>query len=253
MLQFNEDQKAVLLKDTKALFFAAQQLHEWVKENKLSDNMAKTLPSLIESHFVSIGKALDYDSHLMKEHEERYVEIRRVNQQVRDLENQLASSKPIDGVQQQLRVLRDTIYNWWTEKGFAHVSEITFSGWGSAIVEFSLSLDASSNALLNDKPVSEKKRKLNKIQDLIDLGFELEKEKESGSSWNVLDTPNNRQILTNMIIGRFPSVSISKMESWAKGGSKNNDTWTIWRMVASIHDLRDIPLLVDLNMNDNKV
>lgn len=243
MLKFNEDQKAVLLKDTKDLFFAAQQLHEWIKKEALSEGMAETLPSLIESHFVSIGKALNYESQLLKEHEQRYVEIRQANHRVRELEEQLASNKPVDGLQEQLRGLRDTIYNWWTGIGFAHVSEIEFSGWGSAVVQLSLSLDSSSSALLNDKPVSKKKSKLNKIQELVEKGFELVREDEHSNRWEVLDTLNNRQLLTKMIINRFPSVNISKMESWAKGGKKNNDTWTIWRMDIAIHNLQDIPCI----------
>jgi hypothetical protein len=237
----NEDQKVKLLKDTKDLFFAAKQLHDWLEKGTLAKDMSSVLPSLIESHFVSISNALDYESALVKEHEQRHVEIRRANQRARDLEQQLASSKPIDGLAEQLHGLERIVYDWWKEEGFNHISETTFTGHGSMRIEFSFMLDTHTSALIDDKPVTNVKKKANKINQLIERGFELEKEDENSRSWNVLDTSNNRRLLTEMIIDRFPSVNISKIDAWAKGGRNNNEKWTIWRLEAYIHDLRDIP------------
>jgi hypothetical protein len=241
----NEDQKAMLLKDTKDLFFAAKQLHEWLEKGQLLKDMSAVLPSLIESHFVSISKALDYSSHLTKEHEERHIEIRRANQRAHDLEKQLASSKPIDGLAEQLEGLYRTVYDWWKDEGFRHISDVDFTSHGSMKVEFSFMLDTSSDVLFSDTPVTNAKNKVNKIKKLIEDGFELEKESENSRSWEVMDTPNNRRLLSVMLIKRFPSINISKIDSWAKGGKNNNEKWTIWRIEAYVHDLRDIPIKED--------
>ncbi|MBJ6362124.1 hypothetical protein JFN88_12685 [Paenibacillus sp. MAHUQ-46] len=240
-INLNEDQKAVLLKETKDLYFAAQQLHERIKEDKLAQDMSKTLPSLIESYFASIAKLLNYESHLTKEHEERYVEIRKANQRAQDLERQLASSKPIDGLAEQLEGLRKIVYDWWKEEGFRHVSEIGYTGHGSMKVEFSFMLSSGDSSLLCDNPVTDARNKAKKIQQLIDRGFDLEPESENSRSWDVLDTENNRRLLTNMLFQRFPSIVIAKIESWNKGRKIRSDKWTIWRLETYIHDLRDIP------------
>lgn len=240
-IKLNEDEKAVLLKDTKDLYFAAKQLHDWVKSDSLAQDMSNVLPSLIESQFVSIAKALNYESHLTQEHEQRYVEIRKANQKIHDLEQQLASSKPIDGLAEQLTGLRRIVYDWWKEEGFEHVSEIDFTGHGSMKAEFSFMISSGASSLLNDKPVTDAKNKANKIKQLIEKGFDLEPESENSRSWDVLDTPNNRRLLTDMLVKRFPSINIAKIDAWAKGGKNNNEKWTIWRLEAYIHDLRDIP------------
>lgn len=237
---FNEDQKVKLLKDTKDLYFAAKQLYDWIEKGQLAEDMSKVLPSLLESHFVSIAKTLDYESHLLEEHEQRYAEIRMANQRVRDLENQLASNKSIDGLKEQLYSLYRTVYDWWKEEGFRHISEAHFTEHGGMKIQFSFMLDTHMDTFLNDEPVTNSKNKANKIKQLIERGFELEKESEHSQSWLVIDTPNNRYLLTHMLINRFPSINISRIDSWAKGGKSNNEKWTIWRLEAYIHDLRDI-------------
>lgn len=237
-----EDQKAVLLKDTKDMFFAAKQLHDWVQSESLEQQMAGTLPSLIEFHLMSIAKVLNYESHLTKEHEQRHIEIRNANQRIRDLEKQLASSKPIEGLGEQLSLLKDLVYDWWKEEGFRHVSEVSFTSGGGMKVEFSFMLDTCRDALIDDAPVTNQQKKVKKLKRLVNTGFELVRESEDSSQWNVLDTQNNRRLLAEMLEKRFPSICISKIESWARGGKRNNDVWTIWRLEAYIQDLRDIPI-----------
>jgi len=120
---FDDNKKVVLLKSLKDLTYASSQLNEWVKNDVLSIEMATTLPSLIESHFVDIAKQLNYESHLTKEKEARHVEIRKANETIRELKEKLGSQKPIDGLAEQLKYLYETVREWWNKEGFNHISE----------------------------------------------------------------------------------------------------------------------------------
>ncbi|MGR5963179.1 hypothetical protein ACT7DN_30565 [Bacillus paranthracis] len=69
LVVLNADQKAVALKGLKDLFFATQQMHEWLSKDTLTEEMKGTLISLSESYISDVAKATDYESNLVKEKE----------------------------------------------------------------------------------------------------------------------------------------------------------------------------------------
>lgn len=237
-VKFDPDQRAVLLKNTKDMMFAAKELHERISKDDLEANMSTVLPSLLESYFIEISKGMDYETHLVKEHEERHQEIRKANQRIRELEERLASDKPIDGLKEQLKYLHDFVYAWWSEVGFRHVSDISFVGYGNMKIEFSFTMDTWSDSW-SDTPETDREKKVNKIKMLREQGYDLQPEEKGSRTWQVMDTPNNRKLLAELLTTRFPSINITKMESWCRGRG-NQDVWTMWRMEAIIYDLHDI-------------
>lgn len=86
LVVLNEDQKAVTLKGLKDLYFTAQQMHEWLSKDKLTEEMKGTLISLSESHISVIAKETNYESDLSRERERRSNDLRNANLRIRELE-----------------------------------------------------------------------------------------------------------------------------------------------------------------------
>lgn len=233
----DENQKVVLLKALKDIHFANGQLRDWVSKDILTEEMSKTLPSLIESYFGTVAKTLNYDSHLLAEQEARYAEIKKANRTINELRDQLGSSKPVDGLAEQLKHLVDVVSNWWNQEGFNHVSNQKFYPYGGMRMEFSFMLDSYSR--FSKTPVSDARDKQEHIQHLRDMGFEFA-DFENGRSekLNLIDNPHNRLLLSKMLKERFPSI---KIHSWDNKSSYSDDEiFVIWHIDASIYDLKDI-------------
>ncbi|ADO59575.1 hypothetical protein [Paenibacillus polymyxa] len=230
----NPDQKVVALKSTKELFFAAKQLHDWITEDNLSKKMGGILPSLIESHFTDVAKVLDYNSKLTMEQEERYQEIRRANERIHELEKQLGEQKPIDGLAEQLEYLSRVVSDWWNEYGFHHVSEASFTRSGIYKAKFSFMLEYLST--FSKTPVTDKENRKERIQELIEEGWDILHE-ENGYSPKLVDNDNNRSRLINLIKSRFPSAKIIRTGNWL---TDDDNAFTFRDIEVYIYDLHDI-------------
>ncbi|MGG3871644.1 hypothetical protein [Brevibacillus laterosporus] len=236
---FNEDQKAVLLKALKDIHFANGQLHEWVSKGELSEEMSKTLPSLIESYFSEAAKILNYESHLLEEKEKRYQEIRKANQTIHELKEKLGSSKQVDGLAEQLKYLSRKVNDWWDKEGFNHVSKEKFYPYGGLSAEFCFMLESRHFRSTSQTPISDERNDKEHIQHLKDMGFEFaDFEKGRSEKLSLIDNPKNRSLLTKMLKDRFPSI---KIHSWDNRSSYSDpDIFTIRHIEATIYDLVDI-------------
>lgn len=234
---FNEDQKAVLLKAVKDLHSASGQLYHWIKEDSLTEEMSKILPSLIESYFSEAAKLLNYESHLLAEKERRYTELRKANETIRELNEKLGSTKPIDGLAEQLEYLRDKVRDWWSLEGFNHISDDHFSPYGGFKARFCFMLNSSR--VLSRTPKTDKKKKKDHIQHLRDMGFIFHDEsKDSYEKLHLIDNETNRKLLLKMLKQRFPSIEV---HSWTnRSAYGKSDVFTIWDFDAHIYDLKDI-------------
>ncbi|QZN77358.1 hypothetical protein [Paenibacillus sp. DR312] len=231
----NPDQKAVALKTLKDMFFAAKQLHDWIDTDALSREMAGILPSLIESHFTDISKQLNYESKLTKEKEERHQQIRAANMRVRELERQLGESKPIDGLKEQLRYLASTVSDWWNKYGFHHVSDENFTEYGHYTARFCFMLDHLS--MYSDTPVTDKRTWKERIQELIEEGWDIVFQ-DGRRSPQLVDNDNNRARLVKLVQSRFPSAKIIKTRNWR---TDDDGVFTFRDVEVYIYDLQDIP------------
>ncbi len=233
----DEDRKAVLLKALKDLHFANSQLHEWVSKDGLSEEMSKTLPSLIEGYFADISKILHYDTHLLAEKEERYAAIRKANQTIRELKEKLGSEKPVDGLGEQLKHLSDVVNKWWDIEGFYHVSKEKFYPNGGMRMQFSFMLDHNSS--FSKAPVSDARSKKEHIHHLREMGFEFaDFEKGRSEQLYLIDNSTNRSLLSKMLKERFPSLTIHSWDN--KSSYSDPEVFIIWHVDASIYDLKDI-------------
>lgn len=236
-VQFNQDDKAVLLKALKDIHHANSQLYGWVERDELTEDMSKVLPSLIESNFSDVAKVVNYESHLLAEEEKRHEKIRSANIKIRELEEKLGSDKPIDGLKEQLSHLSETVRSWWRTEGFHHVSDDCFYPYGGLQVGFHFMLDHYRS--YSDTPETDKRNKNEHIQLLRDKGFEFADFGEDRSEkLSLIDNPHNRSLLTAMLRERFPSIQIRKWENRSR--HNDPDVFLIWNIDASIVDLGDI-------------
>ncbi|MBE0335095.1 hypothetical protein E0698_01040 [Paenibacillus sp. 23TSA30-6] len=233
---FSPDEKAVALKSTKDLFFAAKQLHDWINTDSLSQEMARILPSLVESHFADISKLLNYESVLTREKEERHRLIREANGRIRELERQMGESKPVDGLKEQLRHLADTVSDWWNNYGFHHVSDEVFTENGHYKARFCFMLDYIST--FTDTPVTDKKNRKERLQELKEEGYDIIYE-DGDRSPKLIDNDNNRQRLIGLIKGRFPSAEIVRTRNY---NSRRSGVYTFRDVEVYIYNLHDIPV-----------
>ncbi|WP_059051392.1 hypothetical protein [Paenibacillus senegalimassiliensis] len=230
----NPDQKVVALKTLKDMFFAVKQLHDWVSEDNLSQEMAGVLPHLIEGHFSDMSKQLNYESVLTKEKEERHQRIREAYGRICDLEKQLGENKPIDGLKEQLQLLASKISDWWNKYGFYHVSDAMFTEYGLYKARFCFMLDHLYT--FSETPVTDKQNRKQRIQELIEEGWDIYYE-EGGRSPKLVDNDNNRSRLVKLIRTRFPSAKIGRTRNWC---TDDENVFVYRDIEVYIYDLRDI-------------
>ncbi|MGN4544821.1 hypothetical protein [Bacillus cereus group sp. MYBK95-2] len=229
----NVDQKAVALKGLKDLFFAVQQMHEWLSKDILTEEMKGTLISLSECHISDIAKATNYESNLAKERAERHIDIRNANKRIRELEQQMANMKPIDGLKEQLVGLTRKIDDWWDELGFNYISEMSFSKWGGLDIKFGFQLGRVS-MLLSSTPVSDKEENADKIQQLRDKGFVfIEEDREA----HLADNDINKQLLVQLLEERFPRIQITGMETWSRRRNREAHIRYVTAYLDELHEI----------------
>lgn len=234
-VNFEPDQKAVVLKSAKDLYFATQQLHEWISKDILSEEMAGVLPSLIESHFSDISKSLNYESVLTKEKEERHREIRNANGKIRELEKQIAEAKPIDGLKEQLYYLSRVVYDWWNEEGFHHVSDAGFTDSGTYKAKFCFMLIYLGSSY-SDTPVTDKKNHQTRLEKFEEDGWDIVYS-DSGREPELVDNDNNRKRLIELVESRFPSAKVVRTRNHY---SDKRGLYTMRDIEVYIYDLHDI-------------
>lgn len=234
-LVLTEDEKAVSIKALKDIRFAAATLEEWIKGGVAEQGQADTIMSLLESYHGELVKPLKYDSHLAKEREERYADIRRANQEIHRLKEQIGSSKPIDGLADQLRYLHDTVSQWWREHGFNHVSDEQFGPY-SYRARFCFQLDTLS-LYDGDNPVTGKKRREDRIKKFEEHGFVFIYDKH-GEHPKLAGTNKNLELLTELITDRFPSAGIHNVQFWL---DRDNGNPYFRDIEVFIRDYADIP------------
>jgi len=237
MIELNEDNKAVCLKSIKDMFFAAKQLHEWLAKDELSVEMKNTLISLIESHTAEFAKILEYNSQAANRIDDVFGGIRQANVRIRELEHQLANNSSVSGVKELLREMHDGLYSWWNLQGFSHIGDDNFGSFGYR-GKFHLSL--SSARIFSSKPVTEEQERKNKLQQMIDDGYDFSFV-GGDREYVLLDTPVNRKKITELLKTAFPSVKIIKWNNY----HLKDDDFKLWDVEVIIYDLSEIKSIVD--------
>ncbi|WPS85621.1 hypothetical protein SMD22_00750 (plasmid) [Brevibacillus halotolerans] len=240
----NANQKESVLRSLRKLFYTTQTLSEWIKDDSFQIDMYGKMVGLLECYYSDIAEILNYESYLTKERENRHKEIRDVLTRNSELQQMLASQKPMDGLREQLDYLSKKVIDWWNSDGFYHVSEFRFYPSGYATMEFCFMLDYCYS--MSKTPVSDRLAKQQYVEKLKEEGYEIID--IEGEGLQVLDTPNNRTLLRKLLLSRFPSMKINCFGNHAVG--KNDDIYVLDRVKATIYELKDITLNEDTNKEE---
>ncbi|WP_242298937.1 hypothetical protein [Bacillus cereus group sp. BfR-BA-01382] len=225
LVAINEDDKAIALKGLEDLYFSAKQMHEWLSKDKLTEEAKGLFISLSESYITDVAKATNYESDLAKERERRSADLRNANLRIRELKQQMAEMKPVDGLKEQLHSLTNTIKDWWRELGFNYISEMTFTDYGGLNVKFAFSLNRRSRR---------KKEAVDKIQQLRDKGFVLMKE---GNELQLADNDTNKKLLINLLEERFPSIQIERIEASFERDNQESYIESVKAYIGELHEI----------------
>lgn len=235
-VNLDKDKQELLSTSLRKLAQAASHVNDLLKKDTLTSEFSKNLTFLMESHFSEIAEILDYDSHVAKEQEKRYLEIREANKTIQELQAKLGSEKSVDGLAEQLKHLYSVVREWWTTEGFNHISEEKFSPYGGLHLQFHFMLD--SPRTFSKTPSSDRSASYNHKQHLIELGFEFaETEDDQVYKNHLIDNEKNRNLLINMLKTRFPSLEVHSIKNLS---SRDTGQFLIWHVEASIYDLTDI-------------
>jgi hypothetical protein len=239
IVSLNMAEKMRCLKELRDIHFSVEQLYNWVQKDRLTEEMKERLLQLIEFHVADLSKILGFDSLSAQKVEEKYAEIRRANQRIRELEKQLGSKNPIEGLREQLKELTDLFRKWWDKEGFGYVREMYFTDYGT--LEADLGFSFQKTNLFSDTPVSDEIAEQQWLESLKEKGYQLYTRKRSDDK-ELLDCPKNRELLTELLESRFPSLEIKKWESYKIYESEEN-LYEIRSVKVSIKDVRDLKAL----------
>jgi hypothetical protein len=216
-VSLDKNQKSVVLAEINKALHALIHLRDLITEDRLNVAMRVATLGVTESHFTTISEAIGYDGDLAKQKKERYAEIRAKNDEIRRLEKLVGSTKPIDGLPEQLSVLTESVKKFW-ELGIVYDIPLYSdenaggigAGYGRAYYEANLichfdSIYRGSNAQLSKTPEDDKEKHnawFEHMKATLDLFI------EDNHYASVLDTERNRKWIFNKLIERFPSLEI---------------------------------------------
>ncbi|MDB0600644.1 hypothetical protein PL373_05695 [Tenacibaculum maritimum] len=176
---------------TLNLVFCCDQL----QKGTLTEGMKETHLSVAEYHMIRFLKELNYDSILYKAKEERYKEIRSLNEENRELRRQLGEKASNEDAREKMKNISESIRAWWNIKGFGHTSSIKFGESGNIELVFSGMI---TSVYYQELEYSEKEKK----EYLKNIGFDLD---EDGF---VLMSEKNTERLKTVITSKYPSAEI---------------------------------------------
>lgn len=206
------DQKAVLARALSELLYTVQHFGKLAETDSLEKGLGQTMLYLAETPLSNICKTTGIETYPQAERDERYARLRAANHRIRELEAQLGEKVRPDDVGKALKNLSGTLNRWWDTYGFAHISEIKFSDWGTCSAVFSASLFGTTRLIGSKTPVSDKETRALWLSGLINQGFVLNEEEGRGDE-GVVDCDKSRAVLFSLFKTHFPTAKITDFES----------------------------------------
>lgn len=213
----NEDETLVVLNDENLANFkkkfnelmsSMHLLKEGIEKKTLKEGFKATLLSVSEMYMMDILNTMGYQGHLEVQKQERFAEIRGLNEENRALRKQLGEKVSNEDVRERLKNISRLIRDWWNDKGLCYVKDIRFTEYGHIKVSF-----GGSYSGIGDSKEEEKAH----VKYLIDYGFELDN-METGERAQLLDTDKNRELFVTLVKSKFPSAQLETITNWSGRG-----------------------------------
>ena len=184
---------------TMNLGFCCEQL----KNGRLTEGMKTTHLSLSESYLIEFLKANNYDSILEKEKQQRYAEIRSLNDENRALRTQLGQKVSNEDVRERIKIMESDFNKWWNIYGFGHVSDFAFTSYCAKIKLTGMVFESRYK-----KEVNTDERKCDYLNR---LGFEIQDQ-------FVVMSEKSLKLFESLITDKYPSADIVQIETYMRDG-----------------------------------
>ena len=207
----SQDTKKEALKKIGELYHLLSYLKQEIDDDKIDNTTVNTTMGLYESYYRELATTLGYDTILEQEHQERHVQIRQKNQEIRNLTEQLGKNMSPQAVTGAIRFYEDIFRAWYKNEGF-HYASMTPGAYGFDL-EFSEEMTYNHEDTINEKDSDIKKliwrQEINTNQK-NDAGWDLDPGKYKTE---ILDTDNNRKRIQDLILADFPNANIHGFRS----------------------------------------
>lgn len=208
------DQKAVLKRQLTEVAYASQTMLQALEKGDFLFEVAPACLSVSEFKLVDIAKTLGIETNGKAEMEERYAKLRKANERIRELESQIGAAAPAEQTKASLEHMSEVLNKWWDKHGFGHIADIKFTQYGHAEVLFSCHLFGAFRLVDSDTPISDKERKAQWLQSLVDRGFDVVDDEDS-RDMELLDSDASRAVLMHLFKEHFPSSRVTEFVNHA--------------------------------------
>lgn len=211
-IELNEDTKAAAMKKCQEVYNALSFVHDFIKSGSFTVSTRFNGLGLAQSHLDDVKKMLGADADDEQRRASDLKHVRAANIENQRLREEMAKGVTSEAVGHKLYELKKFVSDWWETLGFSY-SKGTFDAHGnggSYKVEFSVNIDTHLDFKEKETPVSSRKKKDEKIENLSEV---LDVYVEGKYDHAVIDTPKNRTWLTNKLKTRFPSIRIFSIKS----------------------------------------
>lgn len=240
IVTLDADKLAVVLRTLQEQVRDLQMLHSIIKDSA-SPVQRETVRNALymnEHRLVQLCKLTDVQLETAAEVERRYADIRRANERARELERQLGQGGSPEQTAANLKVLAESLRQWWRGDGFGHVSELSFTDYGHVRAKLSCSLFGGFRLVDSPTPVSDAGNKKAWQQSLEMRGFVLHTD-PSEREPELVDCDATRAALVATIGTALPSAKIIQTENYhARSGHMKLRSVEI--IVYELADLTDL-------------
>jgi hypothetical protein len=201
------DEQAAALREitdlTQALAVIADELG---KGHALQPELARNLLYIAEASLTNISKVTGIDTEPARRREERYTQLRKANEKVRELERLLGLGATTAQTQLVVQGLLKRIRRWWRDNGLGHLSELRLDEHGQLDVRLSCHLFGGFKTATPSAPGFDQRRKQRWFDTIRAQGFVLNDDERDPDT--VVDCDASRQALIQLITTALPSAQV---------------------------------------------
>lgn len=201
IFELDEKGMAAYEKAKKEILFLMHTIDEWAKDRTLEVGQKNNYCGLLESYVQNYTKTLEYAGEIDAAKQQRYAEIRELNQENRELRRQLGEKVSLEDIREKLKNIRDQFAKWWNINGFGFQREERFID-GGFFTELSGHI---TDVYYDDNGMSEKE----KVAHLQTLGFTISDPNDKFVDFS----DNNIALLNRLLTTRFPSAQILEIKA----------------------------------------
>jgi hypothetical protein len=206
-ISLSADQQAVALREISDLMHGLSLVSgELSNSRPLERELTRNILYIAEASLANLSRITGIDTESASRREERYGELRRAHQRLRELEALLGQGHSPEHTQQSVRGLMERLRHWWRSDGLGHINEASLDGYGQVEAKLSCHLFGNFRATASATPVSDKSRKAQWLDALRARGFVLGDDQDDRES--VVDCDASRQALCQLITSALPSAQV---------------------------------------------